>query len=192
MGIRGGVIEAAVGVIVRTRPLTESSLIVHWLTRDQGRLATVAKGAQRTKSPLRGKLDLFYTADFSFNRSRRSELHTLREVDLRETHGSLRRNLDQLQQACYCANLVEQTTEMETPLPRMFELMTGLLAHLAVAGARSQNIFAFELKLLKELGLQPDLEQRKLNPGTKLMMNALTISDWPVMMRLRPSAAQIK
>src|SRR5438270_938691 len=135
MGIRGGVIESAVGLIVRTRPLTESSLIVHWLTRDQGRLATVAKGAQRVKSPLRGKLDLFYVADFSFSRSRRSELHKLREARLRETHSGLRRDLDQLQQACYCANLVEQATEMDTPLPRVFELMIGLLEHLAAAGA---------------------------------------------------------
>src|SRR6266850_4980997 len=100
-----GIIESAFGVVVRTRPLTETSLIVHWLTRDLGRLATVAKGALRSKSPLRGKLDLFYTADFSFSRSRRSELHALREVSLRETHSFFRQELGYLQQASYCAML---------------------------------------------------------------------------------------
>jgi DNA repair protein RecO (recombination protein O) len=75
--------ERAQGLVLRVYPLTETSLIVHWLTRDQGRLATVAKGARRPKSPFRGKLDLFYMADFSFGRSRRSELHTLREVSLK-------------------------------------------------------------------------------------------------------------
>ena len=78
--------ERSIGVILRVRPLTETSLIVHWLTPDLGRVATVAKGARRPKSPFRGKLDLFYEADFSFQRSRRSELHNLREVVLRETH----------------------------------------------------------------------------------------------------------
>ena len=34
-------------MILRTRPLTETSLIVHWLTRDFGRISTVAKGARR-------------------------------------------------------------------------------------------------------------------------------------------------
>ena len=82
-------IETATGLVLRTRPLTETSLIVHWLTPGLGRLATVAKGARRPKSPFRGKLDLFYLADFSFSRSRRSELHTLREVSLRETHSAL-------------------------------------------------------------------------------------------------------
>ncbi len=44
--------ERATGLIVRTRPLTETSLIVHWLTSDLGRNATVAKGVRRQKSPL--------------------------------------------------------------------------------------------------------------------------------------------
>ena len=115
--------ESAVGLVVRVRPLTETSLILHWLTRDAGRLATVAKGARRPNSPFRGKLDLFYRADFSFVRSRRSELHTLREVQLRETHARLRQDLGLLQQASYAAALVEQTTETDTPLPRVFELV---------------------------------------------------------------------
>ena len=83
-------IQSATGIILRTRPLTDTSLIVHWLTPDFGRMATVAKGARRLKSPFLGKLDLFYLADFSFSRGRRSDLHLLREVGLRETHGPLR------------------------------------------------------------------------------------------------------
>src|SRR5206468_11240639 len=97
---RGGeMIANATGLILRTRPLTETSLIVHWLTPNFGRLATVAKGARRPKSPFRGQLDLFYLADFSFYRSRRSDLHILREVSLRDTNAALRQDLDRLQQA---------------------------------------------------------------------------------------------
>jgi DNA repair protein RecO (recombination protein O) len=192
MAIRGAVIETAVGVILRTRPLTETSLIVHWLTRDQGRLATVAKGARRTKSVFRGKLDLFYTGEFSFSRSRHSELHTLREVGLQGTHQELRQDLARLQQACYCANLIEQATELETPLPRVFDMFSGVLDHLANIGAQPQNIFAFELKLLRESGLQPELEKTRLNPGTKLLVNALTENDWEMIGRVRPSDGQIK
>jgi recombinational DNA repair protein (RecF pathway) len=40
-------VESATGLVLRIRPLTETSLIVHWLTPDLGRLATVAKGARR-------------------------------------------------------------------------------------------------------------------------------------------------
>src|SRR5881394_2640206 len=115
------------GIILRTRPFTETSLIVNWLTPDFGRVSTVAKGAKRTKSPFRGKLDLFYEADFSLQRSRRSELHTLREVVLRETHTAIRHELGYLQQASYCAALIEQTTETQTPLPEIYTLFAGFL-----------------------------------------------------------------
>src|SRR6202012_3945560 len=98
--------ESTNGLILRTRPLTETSLIVHWLTPDLGRLATVAKGARRPKSPFAGKLDLFYAADFSFNRSRRSELHTLREASVKEMHGAIRQDFVKLQQAGYAAAFI--------------------------------------------------------------------------------------
>ena len=183
-------IESATGLILRTRPLTETSLIVHWLTPDFGRIATVAKGARRAQSPFLGKLDLFYLADFSFSRSHRSDLHTLREVSLRETHGALRQDLGRLRQAAYAAAFVEQATETETPLPAVFELMNGFLDCLCRQKCAPQIVLAFELKLLYELGLKPDLRETKLTPGAKQIVRALTQADWPAGSRLKPTAAQ--
>jgi recombinational DNA repair protein (RecF pathway) len=37
------------GIVLRLRPLGDTSLIVHWLTPEHGRLATVAKGARGPK-----------------------------------------------------------------------------------------------------------------------------------------------
>jgi DNA repair protein RecO (recombination protein O) len=183
-------IETASGVVLRTRPLAETSLIVHWLTPDLGRLATVAKGARRPKSLFRGKLDLFYLADFSFTRSRRSELHALREVGLRETHPALRQQLGYLEQASYCAALIEQTTETETPLPGMYELMTGFLVTLTKHQPQPQVLFAFELKLLHELGMNPDLQRAHLTPGSKKIAAVLSDANWDNVRRLSLSAAQ--
>lgn len=183
-------IESAHGIILRTRPLTETSLIVHWLTPEFGRVATVAKGARRPKSPFAGKLDLFYAADFSFGRSRRSDLHTLREVSLRETHGAIREDLVKLQQAAYAANFLEQATETETPLPEIFELTRSFLKSLCEQMPSPQNIFVLELKLLRELGLAPDLEAARLTPGAKKIIGALLQSDWKTSATLKLSRAQ--
>ena len=70
--------------------------------------------------------------------------------------------------------LSPRATETETPLPVIFDLMAGLLQHLPAEAPQPQAIFAFELKLLTELGLKPELEKTKLNPGTKQMLKALT------------------
>ena len=183
-------IESGHGIILRTRPLTETSLIVHWLTPNLGRLATVAKGARRPKSPFAGKLDLFYTADFSFSRSRSSELHNLREVKLRETHGAIREDILMLQQAGYAAAFIEQATETESPLPEIFELVRGFLQLLCAQPPQPQNIFVLELKLLHELGLEPDLAETRLTPGAKKIIQAFLAGDWTDNARLKLSAAQ--
>jgi DNA repair protein RecO (recombination protein O) len=184
-------IERAHGLVLRTRPLTETSLIVNWLTLEFGRISTVAKGARRTKSSFRGKLDLFYETEFSFQRSQRSELHTLREVVLQDTNEPLRRELGYLQQAAYCAALIEQSTERETPLPVVFELMRGCLHALPLTSPQPQTTLAFELKLLEELGLQPDLEASKLTPGARLIARALGEKEWSSTVRLKLSEAQV-
>ena len=180
------------GVVLRTRPLTETSLIVQWLTRDFGRIATVAKGARRPKSPFRGQLDLFYVADLSFARSSRSELHTLREVKLLESNHGLRREMMCVQQASYCATLIEQTAEPDAPMPAVFHNFVNLLLQLPEHPAQPQAIFGFEMKWLQELGLKPSLAETSLTPGTKQILERLLEMDWPDIFRLRLSAAQVR
>jgi DNA repair protein RecO (recombination protein O) len=171
-------IESATGIILRTQPLTETSLIVQWLTPNFGRIATVAKGARRTKSPFAGKLDLFYEADFSFGRSRRGELHALREVNLRKTNGALREDIGKLRQAAYAAALIVQATETETPLATVFEMFQKFLEIVGAHEPSPQIIFAFELKMLHELGLEPDWNETALTPGTKKVVEVLLQRDF--------------
>ena len=185
-------IVSTCGLILRTRPLTETSVIVHWLTADVGRIATVAKGARRPKSPFAGKLDLFFEADFSFQRSRRSDLHTLREVSLRGTHPALREELGRLEQAAYAAALIEQTTEVETPLPEIYGLLSGFLDFIAGGMAMPRNLFAFELKLLRLLGLEPDLPETRLPEDARVLVNALLETKWDGLANLQATAAQAR
>ena len=183
-------IERATGLVLRTRLLTDTSLIVHWLTPGLGRVATVAKGSRRPKSPFRGKLDLFYLADFSFHRSRRSELHTLREVVLLETHPALREDLARLRQAAYATRLVERLTETDTPLPEVYRLFKGLLDLLQTQPARPLPLLAFELKLLAELGSPPNLAASSLTAGVRQAVAYALAADWDGLSRLRLTSAQ--
>ena len=118
------------GIILRTRPLTETSLIVHWLTAGQGRLSTVAKGAHQAKSPFKGKLDLFFESEIHIRPSRRSDLHTLKEVQTRSTHDALRKNINSLNLLAYGVQLIEKTTETQAPLPGIHAIVSLSLIHI--------------------------------------------------------------
>lgn len=185
-------IENTSGIILRTRPLTETSLIVHWLTPDHGRLATVAKGARRAKSGFFGKLDLFFEADFSFQRSHRSELHALRELAVRETHSNLRRELGALSQAAYAVAFVEQMTESDTPVPEIHELFTGFIRHIAAHPPKPRSVFAFEVKLLYLLGLEALPEDSRASGALGELIEALLQSDWAELAALQTTSAVVR
>ncbi len=171
--------ERTTGIILRTRLLTETSLIVQWLTADAGRVATVAKGARRPKSPFRGKLDLFHEADLAFRRSSRSELHTLQEVALRETHPELRADWGRLSQAAYGVSLVEWTTETDTPLPEAWELFRGYLGEVCSGPMTPRPVLALELRHLADLGQLPELTRASLSPEAGRLAMALLECAWP-------------
>lgn len=183
--------ENATGIVLRTRPLTDTSLIVRWLTASHGLIATVAKGARRPKSSFRGQIDLFYVADFGFVRSRRSDLHTLREVKVISVNAGLRTDMAWIEQAAYCTKLIEQACEAETPLPGLFERFAALMEQLPKQPSRPQTVFAFEMKLLADLGLQPDLDQVRLTPEVRQIMGSFFELDWPEIAALEVSVPQV-
>lgn len=178
------------GLILRTQPLTDTSLIVSWITSELGRISTVAKGARRPKSPFAGKLDLFFECEFSFVRSRRSDLHTLREVRLVDSHPALREDLDRLQMAAYAAALIQTATETDTPLPDHYALLTEFIREITGCPLRSLTLFALEIKTLEIGGMAPDLNSSGLNPGARLILEKCRDADWNTLSRLVPSPGQ--
>ncbi len=178
------------GIVLRVRPLTESSLILHWITPDYGRIATVAKGARRPKSPFRGVLDLFHEAQIGIRKSRRSSLHLLREAALVDGHTTLRREWLHLQQASYAAALIEQSTEEESPLHEVYALYSGFLGHLSNSLSGPNAMMAFELRYLDRVGLRPPLDRAGLSPGTQRILASLSTSAWGELHRLELAPAE--
>lgn len=155
------------GTILRVRPISETSVVVHWLTHEHGRIATIAKGARRPKSPFLGRLDLFYTAEFGFSRNPRSDLHILTEVQLKDARTTLRLDLNRLAAASYFVHLIEASTETETPIPEVACLFEGSLLCAQGAALSATAHFGFEIQLMHLLGVLPPAELTGLTLGTR-------------------------
>ena len=179
--------ERSSGLILRVRPLTDTSLIVHWLCAETGRIGTVAKGARAPKSAFAGKLDTGFEAEFGFQRSPRSDLHPLREVVVRSMNTGLREDYGRLTQWAYGVALLESLTETETPLPEVYDVVLDFLHHLAVSPAQPRTVYALELRLLAVLGLEPEV-----GPAEDLLVRDLVDLPWDRLAALQPPAASVR
>ena len=145
--------EQSIGIIIRLTKLTETSWIVHWCTEGEGVIKTVAKGARRPKSPFAGKLDLFFQSDLSWVRSRKSELHTLREVVVRDYRENLRKRYVDTVVASYFVDLLSRVVETDHPVPELYDLLYRGLNYVGQKGADLRGLLYFERELARLLGV---------------------------------------
>ncbi len=129
-----------------------------WFTSRFGRVKTVAKGALRPKSRFAGMMDLFFECEISFARSAKSEIHTLREVVLRNPRENLRLDFPRVALGSYFVELIEHSTEPEQPAPEIFDLLERAFSHLDQTAASKRAMLHFEKELVRLLGVEhPEL-----------------------------------
>lgn len=160
--------EQTQGIIIRCIRYSETSLIVHWITEDHGRLSTMARGALRNKSAFKGKLDLFNHCLLAFKRSSRSTLHTLQEIQLKNPPGPLSRHLDRFEYACCAAQMVAHCVEEDTPMDGLMELFESYLKGMSQKDTDGLiQTLCFECHLLELLGLAPPWTETRLDGASK-------------------------
>jgi DNA repair protein RecO (recombination protein O) len=145
--------ESTTAILLRKRKLSDTSLIISWCTESLGCIQTVAKGARRPKSPFAGKLDLFFEAEIQIARSRRSNLHTLTEIVLKNPFGSIRENFRRTQAASYFVELIEICTESDHHEPELFALLRRAFTYLNANDPNLRAILHFETELARIAGV---------------------------------------
>ncbi len=144
---RGGKLRGG-AYVLHTLPWRETSLLVEVLTRDHGRLALMARGARRPRSPVRGLLRAFQPLQLEW--FGKGELRTLSQADW----GAFQPLL--AGQALYCGlylnELMLRLLARDDPHPRLYDAYGQTLATLAALGGEGVVLRRFELCLLRELG----------------------------------------
>jgi DNA repair protein RecO (recombination protein O) len=140
---------------------SESSVILDLFTREQGRIAVAAKGAKRPFSQLRAALLPFQRLQISLGRvpggDDTREVQTLRAAEWAGGHAML--TGPALFSGFYLNELLMKLLARHDPHAALFDAYASTIAGLAQgneAGTQSA-LRAFEIVLLKEIGLLPDL-----------------------------------
>ncbi len=144
-------------IVLRMAPYSETSRIVTWLTAAQGRVATIIKGSQRPKSPFLGQYDLFYTCELLFYLRLHQGLHIVKECTPLETRAALRVRWRAAACASYFTHLVAQIAPPYAAQPALFRLLAAALDAFTETPHLETCLCWFELQLMGELGLAPQL-----------------------------------
>jgi DNA repair protein RecO (recombination protein O) len=160
-------VRTTAAILLRKRKFSDTSLIVSWCTESLGCIQTMAKGARRAKSPFAGKLDLFFETEIQIAPSRKSNLHTLTEVGLRNPFAGIRRNYLCMQTAAYFVELIELCTERDHHEPELFALLRRAFAYLDRHAPNLRAVSHFETELARIAGVH-DTRTLKYNPAFAL------------------------
>jgi DNA repair protein RecO (recombination protein O) len=182
-------VETTAAILLRKRKFSETSLIVSWCTESLGCVQTVAKGARRAKSPFAGKLDLFFETEISIVRSRKSDLHTLSEVALKNPFAGIRSNYLRTQTAAYFVELIEICTERDHREPELFALLHRAFGYLDGNNPTRRAVSHFETELARIAGVH-DIRKLKANPAFALgnLFGRLPLSRTPLLKTLATEA----
>lgn len=160
---------------------SESSLIIDLFTREQGRIAVAAKGAKRPFSQMRAVLLPFQRIQVTVGRlageEGASEVQNLRAAEW--GGGAPMLTGAALFSGFYLNELLMKLLARHDPHAALFDVYAQTLAVLANADeAQTQAALrAFELTLLREIGVLPDLSlvtmtQQPLDAGERYALRA--------------------
>ena len=144
------------GFVLHRYDWSESSLIVEVFTREHGRVALVAKGAKRPSSNFRPVLLPLQPLHLAFGGD--AEIRTLRSAEW--VGGQVMPTGEALLAGFYVNELLLRLLARDDPHPWLFDAYADAVAVLASghSGAVEPALRAFELLLLREIGLLPALD----------------------------------
>jgi DNA repair protein RecO (recombination protein O) len=133
---------------------SESSLILEVFTRHHGRVAIVAKGVKRPSSQFRAILLPLQLLSISYSGD--AEVHTLKGA---EWQGGLTMpSGDALLSGYYLNELLMKLLARDDPHELLFDAYAQATTWLRDAAQLDASLRAFELVLLREIGLLPSLD----------------------------------
>jgi DNA repair protein RecO (recombination protein O) len=143
---------------LRRFPFGESSLVLHVLTGDAGRIALLAKGAYRPSSGYFAVFDLFDTLELRWSRRRGAEMGLVTRAALRTRRPSIAGDLERYRVALGLLELAHLCAREEHAEHALFAWLESAL-DLLQGGRAAPGVVAAaaDLALLRQCGLEPAL-----------------------------------
>ncbi len=162
-------IEKDVGICIRKVDYSDTSQILTFFCRENGKVSGIAKGAKRRKSKFGGAVELLSIGELLFSNSPSEGLAGIREFSPQGRFIGLRRSLLKMNSGMFAAELVNHFSQEHMEFEQLFDIFCQLLDNLQTAENDPQTLTAliiFQLSLLECSGIGMILD-RCSNCGNK-------------------------
>jgi DNA repair protein RecO (recombination protein O) len=145
--------QSTPAIVLRARDYAESDRIVTLLTRDQGKLGAIAKGAKNSRHRFERKLEPFSHVVAHFRRRTGSQLAFLTRAEAAElTQFAIEEELGRIALGSYMLELADALTAEDGEASGAYALLADALAALSRGNADAALRQAFELRMLNWAG----------------------------------------
>lgn len=148
--------ERSEAIVLRGIDFSESSRIVTFLTPDRGKLACMAAGARRAKSPIAGALDTYNRVEIVYYWRESRSVQKLAEAALIDGYSALKKDLAKSAYAAVPLEVVYKVAHENEPSEMMYETLTTGLASLAAWQGDARTHAAWQIMgVLRAAGFAP-------------------------------------
>lgn len=148
----------AEAIVIRVRDFDEADKIAVMLTREEGKVQVIARGARRSRNRYASAMQLFTHVKVALYSGR--SMDTCSQIDTVESFRNLREDLLRMAYGAYSCELMDEMIKEKQRNESAYLLLLTTLHLLNAKEYEPEPIRrAYELKLLSILGFRPNLER---------------------------------
>jgi len=152
------------GIVLRSTPYGESSLVAALLTAEDGQQHFMVKGGRRSSRRQFPAVDFLRRVQVVYRPSR-GELHTARDVTCLEAFDALAQRPRAFRGAGWLARLLLANTVQDAPAPQLYRALHLGLQRLCAGVLPMAVLVGCTLVLLAEHGVLPEAESERAAAG---------------------------
>lgn len=142
-------------VVLKQFALGEADRILTLFSPEMGKIRAVAKSVRRTKSRLRGQLELLNQATVSLSLGR--NLDVVNEAQIVNSFQTFKTDLERVSRGMYIAELVDHFSTEREPNFNLYQLLILGLGWMGEATDPDLVVRYFEIQLLRLTGYTPEI-----------------------------------
>lgn len=146
-------IRKAHGIVLSSRPTGEADRLVRVYTREYGKNNFVFKGIRKSKKRAMASTEPGTLLNIVYYFNEKKDCYIANEFNIQKQCEQLRGNLEKMFFLFYMLELVDKTTALANPAPRIFDLLNAALNILETTETVTHLVVFFAIHLLRLEGI---------------------------------------